>query len=107
METVIDDGFAFSFLVPVVYAFDQRLAFVLYGEIDDRGGATVRGGDGAGVKVVRGLRAAEGQLHMRVWIDPTGDDEFARGVDCVIDLHIEALPDNRDEIGRASCRERV
>ena len=52
VKAVIDRRFPFGFLVPVVDAFDQRLAFVLHGEVDDAGRATMRGRDRAGAKVV-------------------------------------------------------
>ena len=41
METVIDRGFAFGFLVPVVDALEQRLAFVLDCKIDNGRGAAM------------------------------------------------------------------
>jgi hypothetical protein len=52
VEAVVDRGFAFRLLVPVVDTFDQRLTFVLHGEVDDARGAAMRGCNGAGTKVV-------------------------------------------------------
>ena len=52
VKAVIDCGLSFGFLVPVVDAFDQRLTFVLDGEVDDARCATVRGSDRSGAKVV-------------------------------------------------------
>ncbi len=38
--------------------------------------------------------AAEGQLHVRVRIDPAGNDELAGGVDRLVHLHLEVRADD-------------
>ena len=81
MKAVIDRALAFGFFVPVVDALKQRFAFVLHGEIDDRGCTAVRRRDCAGSEIIRRSRAAEWQFHMRVRIDATGDDVFAARID--------------------------
>jgi len=57
------------------------LAFVLDGEVDERGGAAEGGGDGAGLEIVGAGGAAEGHIEVRVDVDASGDYEHANGVD--------------------------
>ena len=84
VKPIVDRRLAFGFLVPVVDALDERLAFVLHGEVDDRRGAAVCCGARTGCKVVGSLRAAEGQFHVCVRIDAAGNHEFAGGIDDLV-----------------------
>jgi len=56
------------------------LAFVLDGEVDERGGASESGGDGAGLEVVGAGGAAERHVEMGVDVDAARDDQAAGGV---------------------------
>jgi hypothetical protein len=98
VKAVIDSCFTFGFLVPVVDSFKERLAFVLYGKVDDARRAAVCGGDSARAEIVRSFGAAERQLQMRVWIDTAGDYEFSTCVDHVIGFHVESGADHRDAL---------
>ncbi len=75
VEGVIGHGFAFGFFHPGVEGVAQRLAFVLNGEIDQRGGAAEGRGARAGLEIVGAGGAAEGHVQMRVHVDAAGDDE--------------------------------
>src|SRR5207237_1883463 len=52
VEGVVRDSFVVSFFHPSVKGLAEGLAFVLDGEVDQRGGAADSGGGGAGLKVV-------------------------------------------------------
>ena len=96
MESVIDGGVAVGLLVPVVECLAQRFALVLHGEVDDGGGAAVRGGARAGLEGVGGGRAAEGELHVRVGVDAAGDDQPAFGVDDFVRVGGDRFGDHGD-----------
>jgi len=78
VEGVVGDGFVVGFLHPGVEGLAERLAFVLDGEIDERGGAAKGGGNGAGLEIVGAGGAAEGHVQMGVDIDAAGNDEASR-----------------------------
>jgi hypothetical protein len=68
--------------VVVVHRRLQRLTLELAGERDDRGRTAARRGQGAGVEVVRHLRAVGHRLvEVAMAVDATGQDPAARGVD--------------------------
>src|SRR5207253_6038535 len=80
VEGVVGDGFVVGFLHPGVESLAEGLAFVLDGEVDERGGAAEGGGDGARLEIIGAGGAAEGHVQVRVDIDPAGDDQAAGGV---------------------------
>jgi hypothetical protein len=94
METVVDGGFAFRFLMPVVDTLDKRLTFVLHGEIDDGGSASVSSCSSTSEKVIRRLSTAKRKLHMRVRIDPTRDNQPAFCIDHFVDFHFQLCADD-------------
>ena len=51
-------------------------------------------GDRAGAKIVRRRGAAEGQFHVRVWIDATGNYQFAACIDSHVSFHVELRADD-------------
>ncbi len=59
----------------------EGLAFVLDGEVDERGSAAEGGGDGAGLEIVGAGGAAEGHVEVGVDIDAAGNHEAAGSVD--------------------------
>jgi hypothetical protein len=66
-------------------------------EIDQRGGASEGGGDGAGLEVVSAGGATEGHVEVGVDVDAAGDDEKASGVDHLADVRDGELSgDGRD-----------
>jgi hypothetical protein len=86
VEAVVDRGLALGLGVPGVEAGPQRAALLLDREVDDRRGAAVGRGDGAGLEVVRRGGAAERQS-MWVWASmPPGRTYWPRGVDRLIGL---------------------
>ena len=56
----------------------------------------MRRSDRAGSEVVRGRRATERQLHVRVRIDAAGNDEPIRRVDRHVSFHVQLRADNRN-----------
>src|SRR5256885_1882887 len=80
VEGVVGDGFVVGFLHPGVESLPEGLAFVLDGEVDERGGAAEGGGDCARLEIIGAGGAAEGHVQVRVDIDPAGDDQAAGGV---------------------------
>src|ERR1700730_9502053 len=94
MEAIINRSLAFRFLVPVIDTLEKRLSFVLHGEVDDGGCASVGGGAGAGEKIVGRLRPAEGKFHVGMRIDSARNNEFPGGIDDFVHFHIELGADN-------------
>src|SRR5438876_10270158 len=94
MEAIIDRSLAFRFLVPVIDTLDQRLSFVLHGEVDDGGCASVRRGAGAGQKIIGRLRSAEWELHVRMRIDAAWNNEFSGRINNFVRFHLELGSDN-------------
>ena len=74
VEAVVDRAVAVGLLVPRGESVVHVLARSLHREVDDRRGAAEGGRDRAGLEGVRGVRAAEGQLHVGVDVDAAGDD---------------------------------
>ena len=81
VEAVVDGAVAVGLAVPVGEAVLHVLPRPLHGEVDDRGDAAPRRGDGAGLERVRRRRAAEGELHVGVHVDAAGEHVLAGGVD--------------------------
>src|SRR6266850_1209070 len=94
MEAVIDRSLAFRFLVPVIDTLEKRLPFVLHRKVDDGSCASVGSGAGAGEKIVRRLRAAEGQFHVRMRIYATWNNEFSGRIDNFIGFHLQPGANN-------------
>ena len=84
VEAVVDRAVAVRLGVPLVQRGQQRGALGLDGEVDDRGGAAPGRGAGAGLEGVRGERAAERHLHVRVRVDPAGQHVLAGRVDDLV-----------------------
>ena len=85
VEGVIDDRLGAGAAVVRLHDLAQRLPAVLRGEGDDGGGAPERGGDGAGVEIVRAQDTGCGHLlDMAVAVDPARQHQLARGVDLVV-----------------------
>ena len=84
VEAVVDGAVAVGLAVPGGQAVLDPLAGALHREVDDRGGAAVGRRSRAGLERVRGERAAEGQLHVRVDVDTAGDDVLAGGVELLV-----------------------
>ena len=81
VEGVVDGRLVVSFFHPGVEGVTKGLALVLNGEIDQRGGAAERCGNGAGLKVVGAGGPAEGHVEVRVYIDAAGEEQMVGGVD--------------------------
>src|SRR5439155_21136198 len=81
VEGVVGDGFVVGLFHPGVEGLAERLAFVLDGEVNERGGAAKGGGDGAGLEIIGAGGAAEGHVKMSVNVNAAGDDEAASGVE--------------------------
>ena len=96
MESVIDRRRPLGLRMPVVERLIERLAFALDGEVDDGRRAAECRGARAGLERVRGGGAAERQLHVRVRIDASGDDEAAVGVDDFVGFDVDRFRDHRD-----------
>ena len=92
MEAVVDRAVTVSLLMPRSQAVEHPLPGALNREIDDGRRAAPRCSASAGLKGVRCLRAAERHLHVGMGVDTARHDVLVARV---------------DEIGRASCRERV
>lgn len=80
VECVVGHGLALGFFHPGVEGVAQRLAFVLNGEIDQRGRTAKGRRARPGLEIVRAGRAAERHVQVRVHVDAAGDDDAARGV---------------------------
>src|SRR6185369_2122044 len=81
MKGIIADSLGGSLLHPSVECRTQSLAFVLDREIDERRCAAERGGAGAGLKIVRAGRSAEGHVKVGMDIDATGQNILPCRVD--------------------------
>src|SRR5207244_595571 len=81
VEGVVGDGLVVGFFHPGVEGLAQRLAFVLDGEVDERGGATKGRGDCAGLEVVGAGSASKGHVEVRVDVNAAGDQQQAGSVD--------------------------
>ena len=97
MKTVINRRLAFGLRVPVIQCLSQRLALVLHREINDRRRPAVSRRPRPRKEIIRRLRPAERQLHMRVRIDPAGDDELTRRINHALRFYVEPRPDERDD----------
>src|SRR5437588_208047 len=75
------DGTAVGLLHPDIERFTQRLAFVLDGEIHERGRAAPGGSTRAGLEIIGAPGTAEGHVEMRVDINAAGEDVAVFGVD--------------------------
>jgi hypothetical protein len=82
--------------MPCINSGYHRLALGLHRKIDDRGRPAKRRRPSAGKEIIARLRPAKRQLHMRMRIDPAGNDELAAGVDDFIRLDFDRLPNRRD-----------
>ena len=100
VEAVIDRAVARRELVPVREAVLHALAGALHGEVDDRRRPAPGGGARAGLEGVRGARAAEGQLHVRVRVDPAGDDVLPGRVDHAVHGCREVMAEQRGARGQ-------
>ena len=76
VEGVVADGLARGLAHPGVEGLAQLLAFVLNGEVDQRGRSAEGGGARAGFEIVGAGGAAEGHVEMRMHVDAAGEDEF-------------------------------
>jgi hypothetical protein len=81
VEGVVGHRFVVGFFHPGIEGLAERVAFVLDGEVDERGGAAKSGGDGAGLEIVGAGGAAKGHVEMGVDVDAAGDHQAAGGVD--------------------------
>src|SRR5262249_12666063 len=81
VEGEVDGGFVVGFLHPGVKGVAEGLAFVLDGEVDQRGGAAKGGGGGAGLEIVGAGSAAEGHVEMGVDVDAAWEQEEIVGID--------------------------
>ena len=81
VERVVDGTVALGLAMPLSQAIVHVLAVALHCHVDDGGGATPRSSVATGLEGVAGKRAAEGQLHVRVHIDATGDHVLPRSID--------------------------
>ena len=81
VEAVVDRAVAVRLGVPLVQRGLQRRALGLDREVDDRGRAAPGRGPGAGLERVRGERAAERHLHVRVRVDAARQHVLGRRVD--------------------------
>ena len=79
VEGVVRDGFALRFLHPAIESLPETLAFELNGKIDQRSGAAISSRDGARLKIIGALGAAERHIEMRVNVDPAGEHEVTGG----------------------------
>ena len=73
VKAVVDRGLTARLFLPRLDGRGQRLAERLHREVDDRGCPAESRRRGAGLEIVRGERAAERQLHVRVHIDASRD----------------------------------
>ena len=94
VEAVVDDRLAFRLLRPRFQRVMQRLAAILDGEIDDRGGAAEGRRDRAALEVVGRRRPAERHVQMRVDVDAAGQDVLVRRVDDRVGVDIERRADD-------------
>ena len=85
VEAVVDRAVAGGEVVPAGKTVLDALAVLLHREVDDRGGAAPGGGAGSRLERVRREGSAEGQLHVRVRVDPAGDDVLSGGIDDRVD----------------------
>ena len=81
VECVIGHGLPVGLFHPGVEGVPQRLAFVLNGEIDQRGCAAEGRGARASLKIVSAGCSAKRHVQMGVHVDAAGDDDAARGVE--------------------------
>ena len=96
VQAVVDRGLAAGLPQPRVARRLERLAHSLHREVDDRGGAAERRGDGTRIKVVRRERPTERELHVGMHVDATRDHVLACRVDTFRARRLEILPDHRD-----------
>ncbi len=66
---------------PGLVGLHQRLLRIRDDEVDDAGGTARQARGGAGVEIIARHRAHEGQLHMRVRIDPARHHQPVAGID--------------------------
>ena len=104
VEAVVDVAFASSLVMPGGKAILHSLALGLNREVDDGRGAAPRSGPGARLEGVGGVRAAEGQLHVRVAVDAAGNDVLPGGVDDAVCCRLEAGPERGIAL-RDDCRD--
>ncbi|KAG1647452.1 CTP pyrophosphohydrolase [Nymphon striatum] len=81
VEGVVDRAVAFGFGHPLVETCPHVLAGLLYGEVDDRCGATPGGGPGPGLEGVASVGSPKREFHVGVAIHAAGDDVLAGGID--------------------------
>src|SRR5205823_3118347 len=81
VKSVIDRRLALCFCKPYIERLIQRLATILHSEIDDCGGTAEGGRSSSSFEVIGSRSAPEGQVHVRVRIDSTGENELAAGID--------------------------
>ena len=84
MKTEVDHRFALRLREPHIQSLIQRLAAILHSEVDDRRSTTECGRTSAGFKIIGGRSAPKWQVHVCMRIDSTGDDKFARSIDCFV-----------------------
>ena len=113
VEAVVGNRFRGRLLHPGVEGGAQGLAFVLDGEVDQRGGATEGGGASASFKIVGAGGASERHIEMGVDIDPAGEDILARGINQALGIFARQAAAERDHaavfnrnIGLTSIRSR-
>ena len=81
MQPVVDARLTVALGQPGFERLPHGVTHGLQGEVDDRGGAADRRGDGAGAVIVGRHRAAEGHIQMSVHVDAAGHHQQACGVD--------------------------
>ena len=81
VEGVVGHGLVMRLFHPGIERLAQRLAFVLDGEIDQRGRPAESRGRCAGQEIVGAGGAAEGHVEVGMNVDAAGDDEQSGGVD--------------------------
>jgi hypothetical protein len=113
VESVIGYCFRGRLLHPCVEGRAQGLAFVLDGEVDQRGSATEGGGASARFEVVGAGGTSEGHVEVGVDIDPPGENILARGINESVGIFVRQAAAKRDHpavfnrnIGLTSVRSR-
>src|SRR5205085_11545471 len=95
--SIVGGSFCRSLLHPCIKGSAQRLAFVLDGKINQRGGTAEGGRAGSGLKIVGAGGAAEGHIQMRVNVNPARHDIPVLGVNNTGGVVArESLPNGHD-----------
>lgn len=84
VERVVDGALTLGFAVPLSQSVVHVLAVALHSHVDDGGDATPGRRARAGLEGVGREGATEGQFHVGVNVDATGQHELALGVDDLV-----------------------